>query len=224
MQIITVTAFKGGCGKSTLAAHLAVELQRLGYGPIALIDTDPQGSLSDWWSLRQAVEPRFAWVNAPQLAAYLDFLPADGITLTLLDTPPALESIITAAIAVCDLAVVPVRPSPNDLQAVMATVERLAKAGKDFLFVLNAATPRSNIVRTAMQTLAQYGQVAPIILHNRIDVAVSMSDGRTAGEHKRTSKSAQEITALAAYIHGNLAAGAGPQGRAKGERFPASKL
>ena len=206
MQIITITTVKGGSGKSTLAAHLAVELQRLGHGPIALIDTDPQGSLSEWWSLRQGEEPRFAWVNAPQLPAYIDFLPAHGITFTLLDTPPALEPIIAAAIAVCDLALVPVRPSPNDLQAVTATVEQLVKADKDFLFILNAATPRSNIVRTAMQTLAQYGTVVPIVLHNRVDVAVSMSDGRTAGERRRTSKSAQEMTALAEYILTHLAA------------------
>ncbi len=45
MRILTIASQKGGAGKTTLAAHLAVEAERAGAGPVAVVDTDPQGSL-----------------------------------------------------------------------------------------------------------------------------------------------------------------------------------
>jgi chromosome partitioning protein len=80
----------------------------------------------------------------------------------------------------------------------------IEQAGKDFLLVLNAATPRTNIARDTLQILAQRGKVAPVTLYNRVDFAVSMFDGRTAGEIKRTSKSASEVTELAQYVYTQL--------------------
>ncbi len=60
MLVMAVASRKGGSGKTTLAGHLAVQAERAGAGPIALVDTDPQGSLSDWWNERQADTPVFA--------------------------------------------------------------------------------------------------------------------------------------------------------------------
>jgi len=42
--VITVAQQKGGAGKTTLAAHLAVAWSAMGWR-VALIDVDPQGSL-----------------------------------------------------------------------------------------------------------------------------------------------------------------------------------
>lgn len=47
MHILTIASQKGGAGKTTLTAHLAVEAERGGAGPVAVVDTDPQGSLAD---------------------------------------------------------------------------------------------------------------------------------------------------------------------------------
>jgi cellulose biosynthesis protein BcsQ len=47
MDILTIASQKGGAGKTTLSAHLAVEAERAGRGPVAVVDTDPQGSLLD---------------------------------------------------------------------------------------------------------------------------------------------------------------------------------
>ena len=44
MQVVAFSSQKGGSGKTTLAGHLAVEAERRGVGPVALIDTDPQGA------------------------------------------------------------------------------------------------------------------------------------------------------------------------------------
>jgi cellulose biosynthesis protein BcsQ len=44
MQTIVINSQKGGSGKTSLCAHLAVEAERAGDGPVYLIDTDPQGT------------------------------------------------------------------------------------------------------------------------------------------------------------------------------------
>jgi cellulose biosynthesis protein BcsQ len=54
MRILTIASQKGGAGKTTLTAHVAVEAERAGAGPVAVVDTDPQGSLAAWWNTRQA--------------------------------------------------------------------------------------------------------------------------------------------------------------------------
>ena len=62
MIVVAVASQKGGAGKTTLAGHLAVEAEQAGFGPVTLIDTDPQGSLSQWWNTRAARTPQFAKV------------------------------------------------------------------------------------------------------------------------------------------------------------------
>jgi Mrp family chromosome partitioning ATPase len=54
VHILVLSSQKGGTGKTTLSGHLAVEAQNAGVGPVALIDADPQGSLSHWWNARKA--------------------------------------------------------------------------------------------------------------------------------------------------------------------------
>src|SRR5947207_5871944 len=51
-RVIAVCAQKGGAGKTTIAAHLAVQAGMMGHGPAVLVDTDPQGSLTEWWRAR----------------------------------------------------------------------------------------------------------------------------------------------------------------------------
>ena len=53
MKVLALTSQKSGSGKTTLAGHLAVATEAAGAGPVALIDADPQGSLTDWWNERQ---------------------------------------------------------------------------------------------------------------------------------------------------------------------------
>ena len=47
-QIITVAQQKGGSGKTTVTVNLATALLDQGKS-VALLDTDPQGSLGKWF-------------------------------------------------------------------------------------------------------------------------------------------------------------------------------
>ena len=67
MRTLVVASQKGGVGKTTIAGHLAVMAELSNAGPVALIDTDPQGSLSSWWNERQAERPLFASVDIASL-------------------------------------------------------------------------------------------------------------------------------------------------------------
>ena len=70
MQIIVINSQKAGSGKTNLCAHLADEAQRAGDGPVYVIDTDPQGTLSTWHESRAAETPhRFVVVNQATLNA-----------------------------------------------------------------------------------------------------------------------------------------------------------
>ncbi len=204
MRVIGIASQKGGSGKTTLAGHLAVQAERVGAGPVALVDTDPQGSLADWWNAREAEVPRFARTGPARLAHDIEQMRALGIKLVIIDTPPAIETTIADVIALCDLVLIPVRPSPHDLRAVGATVDIVEKLGKQLIFVINGATPRSRITNEAVMALSQHGTLAPVILHQRTGFAASMIDGRTVGEIKGEARSAEEVTLLWHYIGNRL--------------------
>jgi chromosome partitioning protein len=205
MIVVAVASQKGGSGKTTLSGHLAVEAEKAGAGPVALIDTDPQGSLSHWWNARTARTPQFAKVGAFELESALAHLGRTGTRLAIIDTPPAISASIAQVIAHCDLVIVPTRPSPHDLRAVGATVDMAERSGKPLIFVVNGATQRARITGEAAVALSQHGMVAPVTIHHRVDFAASMVDGRTVGEAVPKSASSKEIAELWLYVQDRLA-------------------
>ncbi|HVV28138.1 MAG TPA: ParA family protein [Rhizomicrobium sp.] len=204
MYTIVAASQKGGSGKTTLSGHLAVEAARQGAGGIALIDTDPQGSLAQWWNARQAPAPHFVKAGLPDLDEALEGLRQMGIRIAVIDTPPAITESISRVVARADLVLVPTRPSPHDLRAVGATVDIAERHGKPVVFVINAATARARITGESAVALSQHGTVAPVTIHHRVDFAASMIDGRTVGEVVPNSQSAREISDLWLYIQDRL--------------------
>jgi chromosome partitioning protein len=204
LHTLVLASQKGGSGKTTLSGHLAVEAERVGAGPVALIDTDPQGSLAGWWNARESKTPVFVKVGSMELEDALSELRSAGIQLAIVDTPPAITGAISKVVSCADLVIVPTRPGPHDLRAVGATADIAERVGKPLLFVVNDATARARITSDAAIALSQHGTVAPITLHHRVDYAASMVDGRTVGEVIENSKSAQEIQKLWSYISERL--------------------
>jgi chromosome partitioning protein len=184
VKTVVLSSLKGGSGKSTITVNLAVEAT----GTVALVDMDsPQGSLSHWWNARKAETPIF-----------VDSLTATGFDYLFVDTPPQRpdpETIQTA-----DLVIIPVKPSPNDLRAVGETLAVVERLQKPFCFVITMAKIRTRIAMNALQVLAQYGRVAPVMIGDRVDFAESMIDGLAVRELSARSKSADEITQLWSYV------------------------
>ncbi|HEY8948552.1 MAG TPA: ParA family protein [Rhizomicrobium sp.] len=204
MYVLVLASQKGGSGKTTLSGHLAVEADKAGIGPVALIDTDPQGSLAQWWNAREAPTPHFAQVGVLELDEALAHLEKAGMKLVVIDTPPAITGSISHVVAHADLVLVPTRPSPHDLRAVGATVDIAEKHSKPLVFVVNGATARARITGEAAVALSQHGTVAPVTLHHRVDFAASMTDGRTVGEAAPKSQSSKEIRDLWLYVQDRL--------------------
>jgi len=204
MQVVAIASQKGGSGKTTLAGHLAVQAEMKGAGPVAVIDTDPQGSLADWWNARTAPTPVFVRTSMNRLAQDLGRMRFIGIELLIIDTPPAITSVIADVIKFSDMVVVPTRPSPHDLRSVGATVELVERYDKPMVFVVNGATPRARITAEAVIALSQHGTLAPSIVHQRVDFASSMIDGRTVMEVASDSRSAEEIASLWEYLEKRL--------------------
>lgn len=212
MRIIAVSSQKGGSGKTTLAGHLAIEADRAGEGPVGLIDTDPQGSLRDWFEARiersdkdpSLSLPAFSNTPVSGLGDVLKQMRENGVRLVVVDTPPAITRAIESVVQHSDLVVIPTRPSPHDLRAAGATVDLVEHAGKPLVFVVNAAAARAKLTGEAAIALSQHGTVAPTIIHNRQDFAASMIDGRTVMEVAPKSRSTSELNSLWGYMSDRL--------------------
>jgi len=200
MKTIVLAARKGGAGKTTLAASLAVAAEAGDAGPVVLLDLDPQGSLTSWWNAREAETPALANSTIAGLPAKLEALAEAGAALAVIDTPPAITDQIRSVVQLADLVIIPTRPSPHDLRAVGSTVELVQDAGKPFLFALTQAKPNARLTVQAVAALSEHGVVAPAIIHDRDDYASSMIDGRTVTEADPRGRSSGEIAALCAFV------------------------
>jgi len=204
MQVLAVLSQKGGTGKTTLAGHIAVQAELSGAGPVAVLDADPQESLAEWGNARSADNPVVAQTSLWRLDGDIRRMRELGMKLLVIDTPPGITPTIRSAIAVSDLVLIPVKPSPHDLRAAGKTVGVVGGMGKPLVFVVNCASPWARSTSDAVIALSQHGTLAPAIVHQRADFASSMIDGRTVMEIARKSPSAAEIAQLWEYLNDRL--------------------
>lgn len=204
MKTIVVASQKGGSGKTTIAAHLAVAAERAGEGPTAIVDTDPQQTLATWWEAREAETPQLASIAADRLAAEHAVLASMAFSYCFVDTPPALTEQNRQLLALADLVLIPVRPSPTDLWALGATLELVNHVRAPYVFVMTQAKGNARITVQTMAALSEHGQVLPAVIHDRVDFASAMTDGRTALEIRASSPASAEATALWKHVQGRI--------------------
>lgn len=210
MKTLVWNSQKGGSGKTSLCAHIAVEAERAGNGPVYLIDTDPQGTLSTWHESREAETPHRVEVALAALPTALDTLRKRKAAFCMIDTAPTRANENAELFKLADLVLVPVRPSPSDLWAVAATVGLLKQIGTPFLFVVNQATLNANITAQAIAALSHHGPVSETIIGIRVPYAAAMTDGHTAPELAAKGPAAIEISKLwrsiSSCLHANMKA------------------
>ncbi len=200
MFVNVLASRKGGVGKTTLTRHLAVEAERRGGGPVAIVDTDPQGGLSRWWNRRKAELPTFIETSLEDIPTNLRKLETAGYRQVFIDTPPAINETIRAVIDLADMVIIPCRPSPDDLDAVGATVDLVEAAGKPLIFVVNGATRRARLTGQAAAVLSQHGTVAFSPLHHSVAFPSSAITGEVVGEVDPSSVPAREVAELWNYV------------------------
>ena len=131
MKVIVVAASKGGTGKTTLTAALAVEATH--QGSVAVMDLDPQQSLARWHDIRRA-DDDLADPDLIEAGKRPDVAIArarkQNLDWLFIDTPGGSLSTMKAAIDQADLVLIPVRPSPLDVESMAPVVELCDHAGK----------------------------------------------------------------------------------------------
>jgi chromosome partitioning protein len=205
--VITIAQRKGGAGKTTLAAQLAVAWARCGVH-VAALDIDPQGSFSAWVELRRArlgdaaLGFDFAALPGWRAAQWVDDR-ARAADLVLIDAPPHAETETRIAVRAAGLVVVPVQPSPLDLWATHETLKMARDERRRSFVVLNRVPPRSRLTDDIAANLADAGApIAATRIGSRVALAQAMALGLGVLESARTTPAAAEITALAHEIRG----------------------
>ena len=142
MHTIVLATQKGGSGKSTLAIGLAVAAMGDGQR-VAIIDTDQQGTVSNWARRRTLPEPRIDRAESSvEIERALRALESNRYTLAVIDTPATNNYLSSSAISAADMCLIPARSSPADIEAALPTLGIVRKFGKPFAFVLNQTPPR----------------------------------------------------------------------------------
>ena len=200
MKTVAILSRKGGAGKTTIALHLAVAVEKLGVST-AVFDLDPQASACLWSDHRQEQFPAVVPAQAPRLSGLLAQARTKAAGLVILDTAPHADSIASEAANHADTILIPCRPSSLDLDAIGATI-RLARAtNKPCYVVINAAPPQGVETQEAQNGLTNAGvELSPVVLHQRKAFASWMHEGRTAQEMDPTCKAATEINDLTKWL------------------------
>jgi chromosome partitioning protein len=204
MKVIVLANRKGGVAKTTLTGHLAVAAEMAGEGPVAVIDTDPQASLAKWWDERKAETPIFINATLNDLKQQLAILADNGFQYAFIDTEGSFKAEIGWVIEEADFVLMPVKPSPHDLRAVGETVDQVAEKKKPFAFVVTQAKQTAVMTVQAMAALSAHGIVSPAIMHDRVDWASSMTDGRTVLETDASGRSAAEVRELWEFVKSRI--------------------
>lgn len=202
-KTIAIAQQKGGAGKTTIAVQLAACWVKQGL-KVAMLDVDPQGSLSAWYGLRQEAgidsSLTASDVQGWKLATEIDRLKSD-YDLLIIDTPPHAETDARVAVRAASLILVPVQPSPMDLWATKPTLEMAKREKSQALLVLNRVPARNKLADTIRAKIAEEGlPLAETQLGNRSGFAASMMEGKGIVETSPRSTGADEVRALADEI------------------------
>lgn len=205
-HVITVAQQKGGSGKTTIAANLAVAYARAGHS-VALLDTDPQGSLGRWFMARRergdeglGFSTASAWgvsYECDKLRKTFDFV--------IVDTPPKVDADLRPALRESDLVLVPVAASQVDVWATESVLDLARRENRPVMIVLNRAKQGTRVLDEVGKSLESFETLrAAAMLGNRVAYAETLGQGRSVLERGRGAWT-DEIEALADEILAVLA-------------------
>lgn len=211
-QIIAVHAQKGGCGKTTLCAHLAAQAARCGR-QVLLVDLDPQQSIRRWWDRRPTDD--LVLSVAPPIGDVVQAARDHRCDLVVIDTPPRSAASTLAALQIADLILVPCQPSILDVDALDQVAELIghAKAAKRHAVILNRCPAPRGVLQGEASVVAETRQaittgfgltVSPTTLCERAAFRHAMIGGQSVFDFEPGGKAAAEMQKLWDYVEGRL--------------------
>ena len=210
MHTIVLATQKGGSGKSTLAIGLALAARQAGFS-VRLIETDPQGTLSNWQRRRTTEDPVVEPIyHAADYEPRLKMLAESGLQIAIVDTAAGLSAVTTAAIRHSDLCLIPSRPTVADIEATVSTLSVARAWRRPYGFVLNQTPMRGQRIDNAANALGEEASLdlaevlaRPLIVM-RNDHQDSLAAGLAVSEFAPGGKSADEIRGLWRWIESRL--------------------
>ena len=204
-KVITIAQQKGGTGKTTLSVHLALAFIKYHNLKVAIIDTDPQGSLGKWFMIR--TEKKVSNEGLTFKTASLWGAQYEAKTLktdhdiVIIDTPPKIESDARPSIEAADLVLIPMAASHVDFWATGAIVDIAKQANKKILIQINRSNQRSKLIDKTNNFIKSLDLLSTnTIIGNRQIYTSSMGEGKTAVEKQKKGNAVEEIKNLSEQI------------------------
>lgn len=207
-SIITVAQQKGGSGKTTVTVNLATALLAQGKS-VALLDTDPQGSLGKWFMKRVETygeDPnlRFSTATAWGINYELRSL-SSQVDVVIVDTPPKADSDLRPALRAADLVLVPLSASHVDIWATQDVIDLADRASKRAYIVMNRTRSGTKLGAEVLDAVKELeAEVLDTSLGNRVAFAESLGRGLGAIESHKKSVAAAEVLSLAKEVEAFL--------------------
>lgn len=202
-KVLTFAQQKGGAGKTTLLTQVAVALATP-RRRIALIDLDPQKTLSSWMDerIQRLGEPDMDLIESSEWRIGSDISKAArDADVILIDCPGVADVMLNRVLRETDLVVAPAQPSAPDVWATRATLKMAAKEGAEARVVLNRVPPRGGAVEEMAAKLQEIGaEVMKQRVGNRVAFSTAFAKGAGVTETAKSSKAADEVGALAKTI------------------------
>jgi chromosome partitioning protein len=203
-KVLCVAQQKGGSGKTTIAANLAVEFRRRGL-KVALLDTDPQGSLGRWFMARRQrlgeAGMEFSTASAWGVGYECEKLKKVA-DVVIVDTPPKVDADLRPALREADLVIVPVSASMVDLWATDGVFDLIGREGRRAVIVLNRMKAGTRLGQEVATAAGEVGGVAEAKLGQRVIFAETLGQGLGAAETRGVA--AGEVGRLADEVLGLL--------------------
>ena len=208
-KIISFSNQKGGTGKTTLAANLAVLWSNSEY-KVAVLDADPQKSITSWAEARKKYYGE-SDIGIDLLSynthSFQDDLQRVKKTYNfiIIDSPPAITFETIQIVKNSDKVIVPVQPSPVDLFATIPFLNVTKKERKNPMIILNRVLPRARLTEAMIMRLRYAGsKIARSRISSRVIYAETFTVGRGVVDISITSDTSKEIIKMGDEILRNL--------------------
>lgn len=212
MQVVGVIGRKGGCGKTTVAVHLAAELTAPKRS-VVLVDADTQGSATYWAEPGNLPFPvlHYPLEHAREIQAWSRQVRNVDADVLILDAPPHLNEALGGVIGLSHLAVIPCGPTGLDLVATAETVGLVRQVRDErgdglphILLVPTKVDRRTSSGRDLPGVLKDLGEPVGPTIGLRTAFSDAFNEGQAVNKYAPHSPAHQDMVGLATRVRSML--------------------